>query len=320
MALRRVDLNLFRVFEAVMRHRSIRAASRELHITPSAVSHALSRLRVSLGDNLFVASETGMEPTARALELAPHVRGGLERIDAALRSASFEPAQSMRTFRIAASDYACSVVLPQLVAQVARSAPQIDIRVFPFSRLDTIRQLDDGRIDIVIGWFNDLPQRMHRKLICEDNEALVVRRGHPLASGELSRERLLAYPHVVVELTGSNEPTQDGFLQDLGVSRRVWVERLLLELGGGDAEGLVGRAAVSVPHYASVLPLIEASDMVATLPRRYVQAAAEQGRVAVLDIPFEPLIGRLEAIWHQRGEQDEGLQWLIGECLMPLGD
>ncbi|GAB3256744.1 LysR family transcriptional regulator [Chitinimonas naiadis] len=312
MAPRRIDLNLFRVFEAVMRHRSIRGASQELCITPSAVSHALTRLRTALGDSLFVATETGMAPTARALELAPQLRAGLARIDAALQAALFDPTQSQRTFRLAASDYACTVVLPHLVRYLARTAPQIDLRVFPFNRLDTIRQLDDGRLDIVIGWFNDLPQRMCRLPLWEDYEAIVVRAGHPLAEGPVTRERLLAYPHVVVELTGSNEQTQDGFLDDLGVSRRVWIERLLLELGN-DTNGPTGRAAVAVPHYASVLPLLESTDLVATLPRSYVLPAVAKGSVVLLPLPFEPLRGRLDVIWHQRGNQDEGLQWLIKE-------
>jgi DNA-binding transcriptional LysR family regulator len=104
-SLHQVDLNLFRVFEAVMKHRSITCASRDLYLTPSAVSHALSRLRAVLSDKLFIAGETGMEPTARALELAPHVRGGLARIDAALTGQTVAPVNVRRTFPIAASDY-----------------------------------------------------------------------------------------------------------------------------------------------------------------------------------------------------------------------
>src|SRR6266436_6226388 len=82
--LRMIDLNLFRVFDAMMLHRSVRKASQILSVTPSAVSHALSRLRQSIGDELFIPGESGMQPTRRALALASTVREGLEKFELAL--------------------------------------------------------------------------------------------------------------------------------------------------------------------------------------------------------------------------------------------
>ena len=75
---RMIDLNLFRVFDVIMLHRSVRKASQVLSVTPSAVSHALSRLRQSIGDELFIPTDSGMQPTRRALDLASAVREGLE--------------------------------------------------------------------------------------------------------------------------------------------------------------------------------------------------------------------------------------------------
>ena len=112
--LRTIDLNLFRVFDAVMRHRSVRKASQMLSVTPSAVSHAvshaLSRLRQSIGDELFISTESGRQPTRRALELASAVREGLEKIELALIRKDPAPAGVRRTFRIGATDYPCMVV------------------------------------------------------------------------------------------------------------------------------------------------------------------------------------------------------------------
>lgn len=308
---RKLDLNLFRVFDAVMRHRSLTAASRELHLTPSAVSHALSRLRSALADPLFVATEAGMEPTVRALELAPHVSAGLARIETALRTSEFVPARTPRTFRIAASDYASVTILPQLAARIAETAPEVDLRIFPFNRVDTIRQLDDSRIDVVAGWFGELPSHLRRRLLLEDRETIVARAGHPLASGAVTRERLVEFPHVVVELTGSAGQTEDGFIDEEGASRRVWIERLLLELRGGAGDLLAGRAAIVVPHYGCVLPIVTATDLIATLPWSYVRAEIERGRVVALDLPYPPLIGRLEAVWHRRSDRDAGVAWLV---------
>ncbi len=94
--LRMIDLNLFRVFDAMMLHRSVCKASQMLSITPSAVSHALSRLRRSIGDELFIPTESGMQPTRRALELASAVREGLKKLELALTGKKSVPAEALR--------------------------------------------------------------------------------------------------------------------------------------------------------------------------------------------------------------------------------
>lgn len=319
MPIRRLDLNLLRVFEAVMQHRSVTGASRELRITPSAVSHALARLRQSLNEELFIPGASGMEPTARALQLSSGIAEGLGRIADAMSTKAFVPSEAVRTFRIAATDYGAVAVLPRVVARIGPLAPQIDLRVFPLNRMDVVRQLDDGRIDFVIGWFADLPDRMRHVTLLQESEAMVVRGGHPLASGPVTRERLFEFPHVVVELTGSEEVATDGFIDDRGVSRRVWVERLILEAADGD-KGLTGRVAISVPHYAAVPPLLQVSDMVATLPRLLAIRAVEQSGLAMLDLPYEPQRVNVDMIWHQRAERDAGACWLIQQIAAAMTD
>ena len=312
MAIRRIDLNLFKVFDAVLQHRSVSAAARELGVTSSAVSHALGRLRHALDDELFVAGDAGMEPTARALALAPGIRQGLGQFASAVESRPFVPASSERAFRIAATDFVSVFVLPPLVARIVKDAPHVELRVFPFSRLDVVRQLDEGRLDLALGWFGEVPERIGRCTVMEEREAIVVRAGHPLTEGAVTKERLFAFPHIVVELTGSPEKALDGFLDERGVARRVWIERLLIEMADDD-NGLVGRVAVSVPHYAAVAPILCRTDLVATLPRRLAERAAAQEKLVVLDLPYEPLAVPVEAIWHRRTERDDGVRWLLAE-------
>jgi DNA-binding transcriptional LysR family regulator len=220
------------------------------------------------------------------------------------------PSDALRTFRIAAADYVTVAILPHLIARLTTLAPQIDLRVFPFSRLDVARHLDDGRIDLVIGWFGDLPDRTRRATVLVEKEAIVVRPGHPLTEAPITKERLLAFPHIVVELTGTEEAAIDGFFDDRGVWRRVWIERLLID-ASTDTHGTVGRVAISVPHYAAVPPMLRVTDMVATLPRSLARLAVGQGALVMLDLPYEPLAVPVEAVWHQRGDRDGGLQWLI---------
>jgi DNA-binding transcriptional LysR family regulator len=142
---------------------------------------------------------------------------------------------------------------------------------------------------------------------------MVVRAGHPLTQGEVTVERLFAFPHIVVELTGTEEQAVDGFMDDRGVERRVWIERFLIEMG--DDAGVVGRVGVSVPHYFAVPPILHVTDMVATLPRRLALQAVEGRRLVILDLPFQPREVTVEAIWHQRANDDPGVQWLRGELI-----
>lgn len=310
MATRKIDLNLFRVFEAVMQHRSIVAASQELGITASAVSHALSRLRQAIDDELFVPGNSGMTPTPRAMELAPNIAAGLSKISNAIEANAFSPSRTLRTFRIAASDNVASTVVPLLVTRLSSVAPQIGLKIFPFSRVDVVRQLDEGRLDFVLGWFGDLPDRVQRANVIEEQEAVVVRKGHPLTKGVATKERIFSYPHVVVELLGGDEDVNDGFLDDRGVLRRVWIERLIIESRHNE-DSMVARVAVSVPHFSAVPPILSGSDLVGTLPRRFALRAAEPYGLSLLDLAFAPLTVQVEVIWHQRADRDSGLQWLL---------
>jgi DNA-binding transcriptional LysR family regulator len=312
LTVRRVDLNLFRVFEAIMRHRSVAGAGRELTLTPSAVSHALARLRQLLDDPLFTLAETGMAPTPRAIELAPTINEGLRRFTDAIGSKVFDPESSARTFRIAMSDYAAMTVLPQIVDRVGRTGPNINLRIFPFSRLDLVANLDGGQVEMAVGWFANLPKRMRRMPVLVESESLVVRANHPLTREEVTMERLFAFPHVVVELTGSEDRPEGGFIEEQGVERRVWIERLLLEQEN-EKNGLVGRVAISLPHYSAVANLVGRSDMVATLPRSIAVREAAREQLAILELPYDPLQVTVEAVWHERGDQDAGLQWFVDE-------
>ncbi len=312
MTTRKVDLNLFRLFDVVMSSRSVSVAAQELGVTASAVSHALARLRRITGDDLFTAGESGMEPTQRALLMSPGVREALGLLAAVLGTPAFDPSTSTRRFSIAATDYSCVTILSRLLGRIAVTAPGIGLRVFPLGRMDAIRHLDEGRIDLALNWFDRVPERMCRLGMATEQEAIVVRPGHPLTRGAVTKQRLFAFPHIVVELTGSQEQAADGFTDERGVLRRTWVERLLLEMSD-EAQGLIGRVAVTVPSYAAVPPMLQATDMVATLPRSLALREAAHGCLVILDLPYKPLDVQVDALWHQRADRDAGLRWLVAE-------
>src|SRR5258708_18022258 len=170
-----------------------------------AVRLALNGRRQTIGDELFIHGEFGMQPTRRALELAADVRDGLENLEFALKVKPFVPAEAVRTFRIAANDNTSVVILPSLVKRLAKSAPHVDLRVFPLNHPDVVRQLERGQVDLVIGWFGELPGGMPRRTIFPEGEAIVVRAGHPLTQNKVTKERLFEFSHFEVELTRTEE-------------------------------------------------------------------------------------------------------------------
>src|SRR6266851_1627370 len=89
-----LDLNLLRVFEALIEERSATRAGSRLGLTQSAISHALNRLRYVMKDELFVRGPDGMQPTERAAEIAPRLRQGLLQLQLALAPSEFAPERS----------------------------------------------------------------------------------------------------------------------------------------------------------------------------------------------------------------------------------
>ena len=138
---------------------------------------------------------------------------------------------------------------------------------------------------------------------------MVVRPGHPLTKAKITKQRLFQFPHVVVEMTGTEEHEKDGFLNDEGVSRRVWIERALLQLQDKNVN-LTGRAAVCVPYFSAVAPMLEVTEMVATLPRRLALWLAERGSIVLLKLPYKPITVEVEMVWHQRVTRDPGFRWI----------
>src|SRR3569833_1290582 len=153
-----LDLNLLRIFDVVLEERSVTRAGARLGLTQSAVSHALNRLRYTLGDELFVRGPAGMQPTPRASEIAPRIRAGLAQLQAALAPAEFDPAQSNRCFVIAAGAYVASVLMPAVAARIEAEAPHASIRLRNLEG-PIGEELDTGRCDLAITMFGRTPAR-----------------------------------------------------------------------------------------------------------------------------------------------------------------
>jgi DNA-binding transcriptional LysR family regulator len=311
MQLRNFDLNLLIVFDAVFEEHSIAAASERLSLSQSAVSHALRRLRRALSDDLFVREADGMRPTPKARQFAIPIKSALDRLANALGGEPFDPARAIRSFSIGASDYATTTIIPRLVESVAHAAPSVDIYVLPANRVDMIRQLDEGNIDLAVGWFATVPERFGRTRLLDEDSVFVVRPGHPLTSEAPTMERVLDFRHVAVNLLGSEVGLMDGFLPERGVLRRVHMEVAALE--APQRLGRDARIAVSVPHFWCLPPILIRCDMIASVPRALAIEFAKRFGLVIIADPGGPNRVAVEAIWDRQQETDPAISWLRAE-------
>lgn len=256
-----VDLNLLRVFAAVMLERNVTRAAVHLHLSQSAVSNAMQRLRDTFEDELFQKTAHGVRPTARARQiwsaLEPHYVG----LRGAFEADDFDPSTFEGRISIAISDYTAEVVLPALMEAVAREAPGMRIACCPFQTVDLGRMFEVDGVDFAIGTLvSDLLSgtgiRRHHLLTFE--ACCVMHVDHPLAQGDLTLGRFLEARHIDVCLPGAMEPLYDTLLEARGLHRKVVftthsVLTLFSLLAQGDSVGMVPRGAASRSIHASVL-------------------------------------------------------------------
>jgi DNA-binding transcriptional LysR family regulator len=299
----RIDLNLLRVFNIVYEERNLQRAARRLNLSHSAISHALGRLRDALGDELFVRTASGMQPTARAQAMAAPLRNALQQIGGALGNEPFAPATAERDFVIAATDYVTLLLLDRLSAQLQELAPQVNLVIRPSTRIDLAGQLDLGRIDLAIGVFADIPPRFNAMPLWTQTDTLAMRPGHPLAGRPVTADDMAAYPLIAVSLGGAEEGAVDGFLSERGLARES-------EMFDRAALPDTARLRMLVPHSLAVPSLLRSSDMLALLPSSVSRLFVEREGLVASPLPYAARSRRMQAIWHTRSDGDPALDWL----------
>lgn len=283
------DLNLLPVFEAVLAERHVGKAALRLHLTPSAVSHGLNRLRFLLNDPLFLRTPKGVAPTARALELAEPIADILARVRRVVTSAEpFDPARSERRFTIGAPDG--TVLLPPLLREIQRNAPGIDISMRTVLRDSAITELDARLADVVIVPLDEVPARFVHKMISEEDFVIVSRAGHPFAEAP-TLDRYCAMKHIVVSMTGDPHTNVDNVLAREGRSRRI---------------------ALTVPNFMLAFALIAESDLIAALPKSLLAMHGVRFGLIGTPLPFPTWRFQIRAIVPKVAMMDAGVEWLFG--------
>jgi DNA-binding transcriptional LysR family regulator len=303
-----LDLNLLRVFDAVMEERSVLRASQKVCLSQSAVSHSLARLREMLDDELFIRTTAGMQPTARATAMAGMVRDALKSLEAAIELPRFEPATSTRKFTIAANDFTTMVLAPRLLHVLKAEAPHVDVAIKPVTRIDLAEQIDLGRIDAAIGTFQAAPSRFKSGFLFEYDDVLITHASQRL--GPVTAEALSEIPIIVVSFGGEQEGAIEGFISERGLARRSEMyDRASFERAMSAAKQ-PPRIAISLPHFLALPAFLDGSGMAAIVPRPLGDAFARTDAISIHELPYATTRLEVRTLWHERHEGDAAQDWL----------
>jgi len=286
-----LDLNLLVVFDVLLAERSVTRAAKRLGVSQPAVSNALARLRIALGDRLLVRTAEGMVPTSRALALQRQFSDALDRIASALGDGgSFEPRTAKRTFVLAATDYVQFVLLGPIVRAIRRDAPNVVLRVLAPVKHFPWNELGGGSIDLVIGGARtrDVPKGLHRRWIFRDHVVCILRKDHPADAEPLTLERYLALDHVEALPVGT-VGLADEVLAGLGRERKL---------------------VLTVPNFLVAPFVVMQSDCCFALARRIAEPLARLLPLSVQPLPFEMPGVTIGAFWHDRVHEDPAHKWL----------
>lgn len=292
-----LDLNLLRVFVAVLETRSATAAAARLGLTQSAVSNALRRLREACGDALFVRTPDGMTPTPYAKQAAEPIVQALRSVAESLsRRTTFDAPSAVRTFTIRMTDIGEAVFVPALAAALAREAPQATLRTVLLSSGDTGLALARGEVDLAIGFLPQLEGDWYQQRLFEQRYVCVGRAGHPAwraggapAAVSIDAEAFGRAQHLVIESPGSGHMIVEDALERLGVRRR---------------------AAVRLPDFVAAMFVVAQTDLLCTVPQRLADAAARLAPVQWAAHPHELPCFRISQYWHALYHRDPANAWL----------
>jgi DNA-binding transcriptional LysR family regulator len=289
MDIRAVDLNLLKAFDALISERAVTRAAGRIGLSQPAMSHALSRLRSLFADDLFVRTQTGMEPTARAREIAPLVSAAIEHIEAALNlGVGFDPAKSAGIFTAGMAEYAEVALVGRLARAFADEAPRATLRLLPLNGAEAADQLERGAIDVAVAHLRALPAPIESQMLLRDPFVVVLRKGHPLAAaGALSIEAYAAQRHILVSPRGDTSGAIDRILVDLGLRRRI---------------------SLLVATYLALPAALAASDLVATVPSRTARQIALTAEIEILPLPID-LAMTVSMAWHRRAASEPAQAW-----------
>jgi DNA-binding transcriptional LysR family regulator len=288
-----LDLNLLRVFDEVMAERNLTRAADSLALTQPAVSQSLKRLREALGDELFIRTAHGVRPTPYAEGIWPPIRDAMEALQSSLAPAQFDPLAANNNFRLAMADATAATLVANIVRETERLAPSVSFRIFPLNTRDPRKLLDEGEIDLAVGYFPNaviaLSDAIRHQRLYEGEYIVVMRRGHPLEGLELTLERFCSAHHLLVSFSGRPFGFIDEALAGIGCKRHI---------------------TMTVNQFFTAGQVVSQSDLLTVLPRHFLEATGLAHDLTVRSLPFSVGAVHVEMLWHRRHHRESAHQWL----------
>ncbi len=278
-----VEFELLEAFVALSRECNVTHAAERLGRTQSAVSKQLRRLREVFDDDLFLQVGRQMSPTPRAEALLPGVLELLERWEALMSQAAFDPAQVARRYVISTTDEVQAELLGGLFERLRTVAPSARLMVVPLRDDYSLAQLESGSVQVVISVNWSAPDSLVQRHLYSDTFVCAMRAGHPLARGTLSLKKYVGAEHLLVAPLGQERGIADRLLAEQDLERRV---------------------ALHVPRFLDCAQPLGSTDLIALLPRRVARRLAQLVPLKLKPSPL--LLPPIDyyVFWHRRYDRE----------------
>jgi DNA-binding transcriptional LysR family regulator len=298
-----LDLNLLWTLGVLLEERSVRSAATRLGVTPSAVSHALARLRDALDDDLLVRSGRVMVPTARGEALAASVRAFTEQVrSVAGASPAFDPRTSTRRFVIATTDNAAFALVPEVMRLIHEQHSRVIVVARALGVEPPFAALERGELDLAIAAFGvqyrgaagsgkGVPAGFRNQRLWRERLACVLREGHPALERRLTLAAYAKLDHVLVAPRGATRGMVDDRLEALGLERRI---------------------ALYLAHHLVAPFVVARTDLALTISRNVAETFARSLPIRVVAPPLQIADYDVLQLWHERVQRDPGHAWLRG--------
>jgi DNA-binding transcriptional LysR family regulator len=292
MKLTQLDLNLLLALDALLTLKSVTRAAEQLFISQPAMSHALNRLRAVFNDPLLVRTPQGMQATAKGTQLYQGVHQILRQLENHLNEPShFEPASSIRRFRICTTDYVECVLIPPLVQRLATCAPGVQIEIKILRDVLPEQELANGEIDLVLGFdeYMKIPGYLCRETWLTEPQAGLVSARHPSVDARLSLQQMIELPHVFHAPLGNDASLVDEYLAQQGLQRRI---------------------SVNSQSYMAAAAIVSHTDHLFILPQRVAAMLAACWPLKQVALPPQVPDYHLNCVWHPVQDREAALCWL----------
>jgi DNA-binding transcriptional LysR family regulator len=302
-----LDLNLLQVFDLLYEEGNVTKAAARLRLSQSAVSHALARLRVMLGDPLFVRVSSGLQPTERAHQLASRLRLALAEVRSAIEIPVFDPAKTARRFTVSGNgSYFCAVTA-RLIALARATAPDVSFQAVNMGPLIT-QALDQQQVDVVLGGFDRIPPRFRSEVLFRDELVWIVG-ARSSARLPLDYKSLLKRPQIGIAFAPVSDRPRASLARDEIVHRSI----LGVDEGTFPPHPNRTKPGIVVSDGATAMAVVAATDMIASLPRHYAEIYARSAHFKIVERPKDKAeTVEISMLWHCRSSEDPGSLWLRG--------